>query len=95
MTRRDPQTLDEARQVLGLSVPAAAKQVGVSTSAMYLAVERGEVASTRLCGRILVQALPLCRQFGLGVDDKELADAASHLKSTSAHQSKFCQRQSK
>lgn len=63
-------TLDEALQVVALSVPTAAHLAGVSASAMYLACERGEVESTRLCGRVLVLAVPFFRRFGLDVDDK-------------------------
>lgn len=79
-------TLDEARQVLAFSVPTAAKLAGVSTSAMYLACERGEVESTRLCGRILVLSVPFLRRFGLDVDDKALAAHASTLATMPAHQ---------
>jgi len=90
--RRDPETLAEAKQVLGLSVDVAAKLAGVSPSAMYLACERGEVESTRLCGRILVKSVPLMRLFGLDVDDKALAGIADSLTSSPAQQLKSCRR---
>jgi hypothetical protein len=61
-------TLDEAQAVLGFSVPTAARLAGVSPSAMYLACERGEVASIRLCGRVLVLAVPFMRMFGAETD---------------------------
>jgi len=88
--RREPQTLAEAKQVLALSVPAAAKLAGVSTSAMYLACERGEVESTRLCGRILVKSVPFMRLFGLDVDSKVLAGIADSFTSSPAQQLKSC-----
>ena len=84
--------LDEARQVLGLSVPTAARLAGVSKSAMYLACERGEVESTRMCGRILVKAVPFMRQFGLNVDDKVVAGPAFSLECAHAHESKSCRK---
>lgn len=90
--RRDPETLAEAQQVLGLSVPTAAKLAGVSPSAMYLAVERGEVASVRLCGRIIVKSVPFMRLFGLDVDDKALAGIADSLTSSPAQQLKSCRK---
>lgn len=83
-------TLDEPRQVLGLSVPTAARLAGVSVAAMYLAVARGEVESIRLCGRILVLSVPFMRRFGLNIEDKALAQAATSLKTTLAHQCQTC-----
>ena len=79
-------TLDEAKNVLGFSVPVAARLAGVSPSAMYLACERGEVESIRLCGRILVKSVPFMRLFGLDVDDKALADPTASLFSGPAHE---------
>jgi hypothetical protein len=67
--RRRALTLEDARQVLAISVPLAARLAGVSDSAMYLACERGEVESIRLCGRILVLSAPFLRRFGLEADD--------------------------
>jgi hypothetical protein len=83
-------TLDAARQVLAFSVPTAANLAGVSTSAMYLACERGEVESTRLCGRILVLSVPFLHRFGLDLDDKAMAAASSSLATKPAHQCQWC-----
>jgi len=88
-------TLDEARQRLGLSVRDAAHLAGLSSSAVYLACERGEIESTRLCGRILVLSVPFMRQFGLDVGDKVVADATSSLESKSASECKSCRKASK
>ena len=79
-------TLEEARRVLAFSVPTAANLAGVSTSAMYMACERGEVESVRLCGRILVLSVPFLRRFGLDGDDEALAAAGAGLGSPPAHQ---------
>jgi len=62
--RRDPATLAEAQQVLALSVPAAARLAGVSESQMYQSCARGETASTRRYGRVLVLAVPFLEAFG-------------------------------
>jgi hypothetical protein len=66
--RRDPQTLETlTSDTWGLSVPEAARRVGVSPSAMYQACATQEVESVRFCGRVLVLAVPLARRFGVDV----------------------------
>ena len=77
-------TLAEAKNVLGFSVPVAARLAGVSPSAMYSACERGEVESIRLCGRILIKGVLFMRLFGLDVDDKVLGAVSASFASTPA-----------
>ena len=85
-------TRAEAMNVLAFSVPVAARLAGISPSAMYLACERGEVESTRMCGRILVKSVPFMRLFGLDVNDKVLAGVDDSLGSKPARECKSCHR---
>ena len=88
MTRkRDPLTIAEAQRVLGLSVPAAAKLAGVSEAKMYLACQRGEVASVRAFGRVLVCAVPFLAMFGVDSDVvNQAAEVSSSLGDSSVAQ---------
>jgi hypothetical protein len=89
--RTEPTSLAEAKQVLGLSVPAAARLAGVSEAKMYQAVATGEVQSVRAFGRVLVCAVPFLALFGANSDaENVVADATSGLGSESAHERKSC-----
>jgi hypothetical protein len=94
MTRRsDPSTLAEAKDVVALSVPVAARLVGVSPAKMYQAVATGEVPSVRAFGRILVCAVPFLAMFGVESHvGKTLADLSPSLTSDPAHQCSSCRR---
>ena len=50
---------------LTLRVEKAARLVGLGRSSMYAAIKRGEFASMRIGGRIVVLTLPLLRRMGL------------------------------
>ena len=94
MHRREPQTLAEARQVLGLSVPAAARLAGVSEAKMYQAVATGEVESVRAFGRVLVCAVPFLALFGASSDvGNEVARARSSLDSRHARECESCRKE--
>ena len=85
--RTEPKTLAEAQQVAAFSVSTAAMLAGTSVSAMYLACERGEVESTRLCGRILVKSVPFLAMFGVDSDAVNVvAEATSSLDPSGARQ---------
>lgn len=89
--RREPRTLAEAAQVLALSVPAAARLAGVSSSQMYQAAATGEVESVRAFGRVLVKAVPFLAMFGAASDvGSAVAASSSSLAPKPAHQSTSC-----
>ena len=58
-------TLAEARNLLALSVPMAARLANVSEAKMYQAAASGEVESVRAFGRILICAAPFLAKFGV------------------------------
>jgi excisionase family DNA binding protein len=66
---------------LTMTVPEAAKLIGLSDSATYDAVSRGEIPALRIGRRILVKRLELLAMFpGVGsatgpVNDRPIADA--------------------
>lgn len=62
--RRDPQTLEEASGLLGLSIPAAARLIGISEAAAYESFKRGELPGRRIAGRCIVSAPELLAMFG-------------------------------
>ena len=91
MNRRfEPRTVQEARLLAGISVPAGAHLSGVSESALYAAVQRGEVESVRLCGRILIKSAPFLALFGLEVDDETMEASSASVDSEGAHECKSC-----
>lgn len=62
MTRRtDPLTLDEARQLAAISPQAAGHLLGLGKNATYRAIQRGEIPSCRMGGRIVIPVEPLLR----------------------------------
>lgn len=88
MTRKDdPQTLAEAQQVLGLSVSAAARLIGISVAAAYESFNRGELPGRRIAGRCIVSAPELLAMFGAdsGVGNA-VAEAATSLAARAAQQ---------
>lgn len=97
MTRpREPKTLADASKVLGLSVPAAARLIGISTASAYESFKRGELPGRRIAGRCIVSAPELLAMFGVDSDvGNEVADVAAGLGSSTAHECKSCQKKSK
>jgi hypothetical protein len=87
MTRRsDPKTLGEASQVLGLSIPATARLIGISETAAYECFNRGELPGRRIAGRCIVSAPELLAMFGIDSDvGNAVAEAGSSLGSEGAH----------
>lgn len=55
-------------EVATMSVPAAAALVGISPSAFYRAIHRGELPALRIGGRLLVPIAKLYALLGLKLD---------------------------
>lgn len=52
-----------------LSVPEAARLLGVSRAKGYELVRAGEIRSLRFGGRLVVPLIPLLDQLGMTIDD--------------------------
>jgi hypothetical protein len=94
--RRDPETLAEASGLLGVSIPTAARLIGISTAAAYEAFKRGELPGKRIAGRCIVSAPQLLAMFGVDSDvGNAVAEATSSLVSKPAHECKSCRKDPK
>ena len=91
--RRDPRTLDEARTLLAISVPAGAAFIGVSEAKMCRAVATGKIPAVRVCGRVLICAVPFLAMFGVESDvGSAVAEASASLDSSHAHECESCRK---
>ena len=97
MSRRpEPQTLAEASDLLGVSIPTTARLLGISEAAAYASFARGELPGRRIAGRCLVSAPALLAMFdAVSHANNVVADATSSLDSKGAHKCKSRRRESK
>ena len=94
--RTEPKTLAEARQVAALSVPTAARLIGVSPSKLYQAVATGQIPAVRVCGRVLICAPAFLAMFGVESEvGSVVASATSSLDPSGARECTSCPKGSK